>query len=77
MNKLLNIWVRRIHRWLVLPFIVLLLTVFLTRGTGTADMAQRFQAVFMIPLAITGAYLFILPYWAKWKRGKDKTANSR
>ena len=70
MNKLLNKWLRKLHRWLVLPFIVLLLTVIFARGTTLGDASQRLQSVLMITMAITGAYLYLLPYWVKWKRQK-------
>jgi hypothetical protein len=72
MNKFLNKWLRKFHRWLVLPFIALLLTVIFARGTALGDTSQRIQAVLMIIMAISGAYLFFLPYWTKWKRGRAK-----
>ena len=68
MNKFLNKWLRKFHRWLVLPFIALLMTVIFTRGTALGDNAQRTQAILMIIMAISGAYLWVLPYWTKWKR---------
>ena len=68
MNKFLNKWLRKFHRWLVLPFIALLLTVIFTRGTALGDNAQRIQAMLMIIMAISGAYLWVLLYWTKWKR---------
>jgi len=68
MNKFLNKWLRKFHRWLVLPFIALLLTVIFARGTLLGDNAQRIQAMLMIIMAISGAYLWVLPYWTKWKR---------
>lgn len=68
MNKFLNKWLRKLHRWLVLPFIALLLTVIFARGTMLGDTSQRIQAGLMIIMAITGAYLYLLPYWVKWKR---------
>jgi hypothetical protein len=68
MNKFLNKWLRKFHRWLVLPFIALLLTVIFTRDTALGDTAQRIQAVLMIIMAISGAYLWLLPYLTKWRR---------
>lgn len=47
-----------VHRWLVLPFIALLLTVIFARGTSLGDSAQRIQSVLMIIMAITGLYLY-------------------
>ena len=72
MNKFLNKWLRKFHRWLVLPFIILLLTVIFTRGTTLGDTAQRIQAVLMIIMAISGAYLWLLPYLAKWQRARTQ-----
>jgi hypothetical protein len=68
MNKFLNKWFRKFHRWLVLPFTALLLTVIFARGTSLGDVAQRIQAALMIIMAITGLYLYLLPYWVKWQR---------
>jgi len=65
MQKFLNKWLRKLHRWLVLPFITLLLTVIFARGTSLGDSTQRIQSVLMIIMAITGAYLYLLPYWTK------------
>lgn len=73
MSKFLNKWMRKLHRWLVLPFIALLLTVIFTRGTTLGNTSQRIQSVLMIIMAISGAYLYLLPYWAKWKRQRVQT----
>ena len=76
MNKFLNKWLRKFHRWLVLPFIALLLTVIFARGTTLGDTSQRIQSVLMITMAITGAYLYLLPYWVKWKRRTVKAGRN-
>lgn len=68
MKKFLNKWLRKLHRWLVLPFIALFLTVIFARSTSLGDSTQRIQSVLMIIMAITGAYLYLLPYWTKWQR---------
>ena len=73
LNKFLNKWFRKFHRWLVLPFITLLLTVIFMRGTAFGAVAQRIQAIFMIIMAISGTYLWLLPYWTKWKRKNVQT----
>lgn len=75
MTKFLNKWIRRFHRWLVLPFITLLLTVIFARGSDIGNSAQRIQAALMIIMAITGIYLYLLPYWSKWRRGNQKKQN--
>ena len=73
LNRFLNKWFRKFHRWLVLRFITLLLTVIFMRGTAFGDVAQRIQAIFMIIMAISGTYLWLLPYWTKWKQKNVQT----
>jgi hypothetical protein len=53
--------VRKIHRWLALPFVVLIIIAVLSRNTPTAFIAQRGQQVVLLTMAITGLYLFFLP----------------
>mgnify|MGYP003471554013 CR=1 FL=1 len=72
MTKILNKWLRRFHRWLALPFMALLLIVIFSRGTAAGDIAQRVQAPLMIILALTGAYLWLLPYLTKWRRSQRR-----
>lgn len=68
MSKFLNKYVRKFHRWLALPFIGIVITLMLTQGTPTGNVVQRVQQVMILTTVITGAYLFLLPYWAKWQR---------
>lgn len=76
MEKFLRKWVRKFHRWLVLPFIALMLTVIFTRGTQVGNIAQRIQAPILIIMAISGLYLYLLPHWSKWKYRKAKEMKS-
>ncbi|WP_314947186.1 hypothetical protein [Bradyrhizobium cosmicum] len=58
-----NIWIRQIHRWLSIAFT-------LTVIANIVAMIMQMQAVWigllalvpLIPLLITGLYLFALPY---------------
>ena len=75
MDKFFKKWVRKLHRWLVIPFTALLLTVIIARGSDIGNSAQRIQAALMIIMAITGIYLYLLPYWLKWRRGNQKKKN--
>jgi len=68
MSKFLNKYVRKTHRWLALPFVVLILTMFLARNSPVGSFAQQGQQFLILMMAITGLYLFLLPWWAKWKR---------
>jgi len=72
MTQILNKWLRRIHRWLALPFIALVLIILFTRGTAAGDIAQRVQGPLLIIMAITGAYLWLLPYLTKWRRDRRR-----
>lgn len=49
MSKFLNRYVRKFHRWLALPFVVLILTVVLARNTSVG--AHRPVSVY---LAVVG-----------------------
>ncbi|WP_158816992.1 hypothetical protein [Methylocapsa sp. S129] len=65
-----NIWVRQIHRWLSIAFTVAVIV-------NIVALVQQEQAVWvgllaLLPLALlllTGLYLFVLPYAAKWRSG--------
>ena len=65
-----NSWIRQIHRWLSIAFVVSVLVTFVA-------LAQKPPLVWVsyVPLAplalllFSGLYLFVLPYAAKWRRG--------
>lgn len=64
-----NMWVRQVHRWLSLAFTLAVVA-------NIAAMVMRSQALWigflalvpLIPLLLTGIYLFALPYAARLKR---------
>lgn len=66
----LNRWVRQIHRWLSVAFSLAVVV-------NLIALAQKSQAVWigflalipLIPLLLTGLYLFVLPYAAR--RGEE------
>lgn len=71
--RLLNKWTRQSHRWVAIPtFLLIPLMVFirLTKGAYVQVPAQfeMVQSLLMLFLAITGAYLFFMPYIAKRRR---------
>jgi len=72
MSKFLNKYMRKFHRWLVLPFVALILTVFLARNSPVGAFAQRTQQILTLTMALTGLYLFLLPWWIKWNRNKRR-----
>ena len=74
MSRLLNRYVRKIHRWLALPFVLLIITAVLARSTPAAFIAQRGQQVVLLSMAVTGLYLFFLPWWTKRRKRQRDTS---
>jgi hypothetical protein len=68
-----NQWVRQTHRWLSIAFTVTVIAniVVMARGGGMPPPWVTYSP--LLPLAllqITGLYLFVLPYAAKWRSGR-------
>ena len=61
---------RQIHRWLSIAFVagVVNYLVLMTRGQPPYWVGL-FALVPLILLAVTGLYLFVLPYALKWRGG--------
>ena len=72
MSRSLGKYVRKFHRWMAIPTLALLLTVALARTTTVGSAAQRTQQVLMLSMALTGLYLFLLPWWTRWIRNKRR-----
>lgn len=72
MSKFFKKYMRKIHRWLVFPFILIMITALANQHNQTGITAQKIQQGFILVLVITGIYLFVLPYWSKWKRKQPK-----
>lgn len=59
-----NIWMRQLHRWISILFAVIVAGIFAMLGMGK----QPAQWIYVLPLlplallALTGLYLFALPY---------------
>lgn len=66
----LNAWIRQTHRWVSIAFTAVVITIFITLGLGR----QPAQWVYYLPLfplaflALSGLYLFVLPY----RRGRGQ-----
>ena len=62
-----NMWIRQIHRWLSIVFIAIPVGIAVAINMGTKPV----QWVYYLPLfplallALTGLYLFVLPYVAR------------
>ena len=63
----LNAWIRQTHRWVSIAFVAVVAAIFDNLGLGK----QPAQWVYYLPLlplaflALTGLYMFVLPYVAK------------
>ena len=64
-------WIRQFHRWVAIVFTLSAIGV--TIALAQEDPAVWVSYVPLLPLAlllITGLYLFVLPYAAKWRTGR-------
>jgi hypothetical protein len=81
MNKSLNKWFRQIHRWIAVPTALLIPVAVIIKLVGSSDAVafweqwDKLPSVLMLFMAITGAYLYLLPYIVKGQR-KKKTLES-
>ena len=66
-----NKWVRQIHRWLSIVFTVGVIVNIVAVKLGKYTVWVGLLA--LVPLALlllTGLYLFVLPYAAKWRNAR-------
>jgi heme A synthase len=63
-----NKWMRQIHRWLSIAFtaVVIINGVAVAQKKYTNSLGLSAVAVLAL-LFLTGAYLFLLPYAARWR----------
>jgi predicted Na+-dependent transporter len=81
MMKFLNRWLRKIHRWLSVPTFLSIPLMIFARMTQEAyfDVPQQVemvQQILILFLAITGAYLYFIPYIVKWQRKRRLNPSS-
>lgn len=76
MTKFLSKWFRKFHRWIAVPTALLIPTAALLKWLGSPEMAAAWEKLDKIPsllmliMAISGSYLFLLPYIVKGQRKK-------
>jgi hypothetical protein len=77
MNKFLNKWFRKIHRWIAIPTALLIPVAVVIKLIGSPDAIalwekwDKLPSIFMLFMAITGSYLYLLPYIVKGQRRKN------
>lgn len=64
----LNKWIRKLHRWMVIPIIVILLSSILLRETSVSNFFQRLQQFSIIFMAVSGLFLYLYRQWLVWQR---------
>ena len=74
MNKFLNKWFRKFHRWIAVPTALAIPIAVGIKFFGDPEMAalweklDKIPSLLMLVMAISGTYLFLLPYIAKQQR---------
>ncbi|MDH5507005.1 MAG: hypothetical protein OEZ02_07265 [Anaerolineae bacterium] len=73
MTKFFNKWTRVFHRWIALPTIILIPLAVISKFSGDGaghlpPQVEQFQSILMLLLAISGAYLYLIPWVAKKQR---------
>ncbi len=74
MNKFLNKWFRLIHRWIAIPTALLIPIAFVIKLISSPETIafwekwDKLPSIFMLFMAITGSYLYLLPYIVKAQR---------
>lgn len=81
MSPSFNKWTRQIHRWFALPTLILIPIAVFAKFSGSGEhlippQLEQIQSLLMLLLAITGGYLYLIPYLAKKNRNKRKKAVS-
>jgi len=74
MTKFFSKWFRKFHRWIALPTALLILAAVIIKLFGSPDLVAAWEkldkvpSILMLIMAISGTYLFLLPYIVKGQR---------
>lgn len=65
----MNVWIRQIHRWVSIIFLTVVIGIFIALGVGVkpANWVYLSPLLPLAVLALTGLYMFVLPYAAQWR----------
>jgi hypothetical protein len=71
-----NAWIRQIHRWVSIIFVAVAMGIFIALGVGEkpANWVYLSPLLPLALLALTGLYMFVLPYAAKWRSKRHPVA---
>jgi heme A synthase len=67
-----NKWVRQTHRWLSIAFTVaVIVNIVAIAQKKYSNQIGLLAVAPLVLLLVTGLYLFVLPYAAKWRSGRS------
>jgi hypothetical protein len=69
-----NKWVRQTHRWVSVAFMATVVANIVVMSAGQGKLPPPWVTYSPLPplllLMLTGLYLFVLPYSARWRTGR-------
>lgn len=74
MTKFLSKWFRKFHRWIAVPTALLIIGAVVIKFIGNPQINAAWErldkvpSILMLIMALSGSYLFLLPYIVKAKR---------
>lgn len=78
MTKFLNKWFRKFHRWIAVPTALAIPLAVVIKFIGSPEIVaiweklDKIPSILMLIMAISGTYLFILPYITRGQRKKNR-----
>lgn len=76
MTKWLSKWLRKFHRWIAVPTALAIPAALIIKLVGDPKLVAAWEeldkipSILMLIMALSGAYLFLLPYIVKGQRKK-------
>ena len=80
MTKFFSKWFRKFHRWIAVPTALAIPAALIIKLVGEPQLVAAWEkydkipSILMLIMAISGAYLFLLPYIVKGQRKKKQNA---
>ena len=80
MTKWLSKWLRKFHRWIAVPTAIAIPVAVIIKLIGNQNLVETWErfdkipSLLMLIMALSGAYLFLLPYIVKGQRKKRSLA---
>lgn len=73
----MNNAIRQTHRWISILFVAIVACIFAMQGFGMRPAMWIYLSPLapLALLALTGLYMFVLPYSAKWRRARQSVSS--